>query len=163
VVLHSPWHAAISLHSPGRSNRRVTTRALIRVARPDDLAELLALWLDAPGGLVARPDSEEALRVLLAHTKDALLVAELDGETVGAVIAAWDGWRGNIYRLAVRAEHRRHGLGRLLIEAGETRLRAKGARRVTALVAKDDPAAVGIWEAAGYLYDEPTARYVRNL
>jgi ribosomal protein S18 acetylase RimI-like enzyme len=111
----------------------------------------------SPGPIARRPCG------CFAHTKDALLVAELDGETVGAVIAAWDGWRGNIYRLAVRAEHRRQGLGRLLIEAGETRLRAKGARRVTALVAKDDPAAVGIWEAAGYLYDEPTARYVRNL
>ena len=141
----------------------MTSRSLIRLARPDDIAELLALWHHAPGGLVVRPDTEEALQALLAHTKDAILIAELDSETVGAVIAAWDGWRGNIYRLAVRAEYRRQGLGRRLIEAAEMRLRAKGARRVTALVAKDDRAATGIWEAAGYRYEEPTARFVRNL
>jgi ribosomal protein S18 acetylase RimI-like enzyme len=38
-------------------------------------------------------------------------VAEGDGEIVGALIAAWDGWRGNMYRLAVREGHRREGIG----------------------------------------------------
>ena len=93
----------------------------------------------------------------------ALLVAERDGETVGALIATWDGWRGNMYRLAVHDGHRRQGIGLALIQAGETYLRQRGARRVTALVAFDDREAGGFWAAAGYPPDEEIGRRVRNL
>ena len=80
----------------------------------------------------------------------ALLVAERDGEIVGALIAAWDGWRGNMYRLAVRDGRRREGVGLALTRAGEGYLWERGVRRVTALVAYDDEVAGAFWEAAGY-------------
>jgi hypothetical protein len=38
---------------------------------------------------------------LLEDGDGALLVAEADGRVVGAIVAGWDGWRGNMYRLAV--------------------------------------------------------------
>ena len=41
------------------------------------------------------------------------------GAIVGALIAAWDGWRGNMYRLAVDKGHRREGIGLALTRAGE--------------------------------------------
>ena len=44
----------------------------------------------------------EDVERLIADSPAALLVAERDGEIVGVLIAAWDGWRGNMYRLAVR-------------------------------------------------------------
>jgi ribosomal protein S18 acetylase RimI-like enzyme len=93
----------------------------------------------------------------------ALLVAERDGEIVGTLIAAWDGWRGNMYRLAVREGRRREGIGIALTRAGEDYLRGRGARRVTALVAYDDEGAGGFWEAAGYPSDREIGRRVRNL
>ena len=88
---------------------------------------------------------------------DALLVAELGGAVVGAVIAAFDGWRGNIYRLAVAPAVRRRGIGGRLVEAGEERLRALGAPRVSALVAFEDAHARGFWEAVGNLRFTSTA------
>jgi len=100
---------------------------------------------------------------LLAHDPDSLLVAESDGEIVGALITTWDGWRGNMYRLAVAPEHRRAGVGSLLVSAGEERLRGKAARRVTALVGRDDQVARSLWVAAGYEDDEHVARFVRDL
>jgi len=93
----------------------------------------------------------------------ALLVAEVAGEVVGAVIAAWDGWRGNIYRLAVHGGRRRQGIGLRLVEAAEDYLRGCGANRITALVAYDDDAAGSFWEAAGYPQDAEIGRRVRNL
>jgi hypothetical protein len=48
------------------------------------------------------PDDVRSVSRLIAHTEDALLVAEHGGQIVGALIAAWDGWRGNKDRLAVR-------------------------------------------------------------
>lgn len=82
---------------------------------------------------------------------------------LGALIAAWDGWRGNMYRLAVISEHRRAGIGLALVRAGEEHLHRHGARRITALVSCEDEVAAGFWEAAGYPQDREIGRRVRNL
>ncbi len=85
---------------------------------------------------------------------------------VGAVIGAWDGWRGNVYRLAVRAEARRQGIGRALVQAADEFLTGVGARRVSALVDHGHPWAVAFWDslrAIGYERDPKMARYVRAL
>jgi ribosomal protein S18 acetylase RimI-like enzyme len=135
----------------------------IRPGVAADVPAVLALWQEARSVAASTPDTPEGLQTLIEHTGDALLVAELDGDIVGAVIAAWDGWRGNIYRLAVRRECRRLGIGLQLVRAGEERLRDKGARRVTALVATEELGAAALWGAAGYEHDQNVARFVRNL
>jgi ribosomal protein S18 acetylase RimI-like enzyme len=137
----------------------------IRAARPADIPAVLALWDDARSPNASTPDTPEALERLLATGPGALLVAEdgAAGALVGAVVAAWDGWRGNMYRLAVAASHRRRGIGLALVRAGEAHLRARGARRITALVAHEDADAVGLWAAAGYARDVTIARFVRAL
>lgn len=100
---------------------------------------------------------------MIGDSPAALLVAERRGEIVGALIAGWDGWRGNMYRLAVSREHRREGIGIALTRAGEEYLLGCGVRRVTALVAFDDEVAGAFWEAAGYPRDQEIGRRVRNL
>ena len=105
----------------------------------------------------------EDLQRLLRDSPAGLLVAEREGEIVGALIAAWDGWRGNLYRLAVRDDCRRQGVGLELVRAGEEYLRSRGGRRVTALVAFDDGEAGGFWDSAGYPQDEEIGRRVRNI
>lgn len=124
---------------------------------------VLDLWAQARSGHASTPDRLEDVERLVVDSPAALLVAERDGEILGALIAAWDGWRGNMYRLAVRDRHRRQGIGLALTRAGEDYLRQCGARRVTALVAFDDEVAGGFWESAGYPQDREIGRRVRNL
>ncbi len=57
------------------------------------------------------PDHLDDVQRLLSHDAGSLLVADADGAIVGALIAASDGWRGNMYRLAVHVEHGRVGVG----------------------------------------------------
>jgi len=119
--------------------------AVVRPAGPGDIEAGLALWARARTAAASTPDTPEALANLLAHTPGALLVAELeDGTIAGALIAAWDGWRGNMYRLAVDPPQRRRGIARALVDEGERRLRAHGARRVTALLGREDERAAGL-------------------
>ena len=68
-----------------------------------------------------------------------------------------------MYRLAVRAERRRDGIARALVDAGEARLREQGAPKVTALVGRGDTQAEGLWRAAGYKDDVAIGRWVRSL
>lgn len=124
---------------------------------------MLALWGEARSKHASAADRIEDVERLVADSPAALWVAERDGEIVGALIAAWDGWRGNMYRLAVRDEYRRKGIGIMLTHAGEEYLRGRGAVRVTALVALDDEIAAGFWETAGYPLDPKIGRRVRNL
>jgi ribosomal protein S18 acetylase RimI-like enzyme len=121
------------------------------------------LWAQARSEHASTADRRDDVERLIADSPAALLVAERDGEIVGALIAAWDGWRGNMYRLAVRDGHRRQGIGLALTRAGEEYLRGCGARRITALVAFDDERAGAFWESADYPRDRVIGRRVRNL
>lgn len=114
-------------------------------------------------GHASTADRLEDVERLTGDSPAALLVAERGGEIVGALIAAWDGWRGNMYRLAVSKEHRRRGIGLALTRAGEEHLHGCGVRRVTALVAFEDETAGAFWESAGYPQDQKIGRRVRNL
>jgi ribosomal protein S18 acetylase RimI-like enzyme len=135
----------------------------VRRCRLDDLDGVMELWALARSRHASRADRREDLERLVEGSPAALLVAEADGEIVGAVIAAWDGWRGNIYRLAVDSAYRREGIGLRLVEAAEDYLRASGAGRITALVAYDDEKAGSFWDAANYPQDTEMGRRVRNI
>jgi ribosomal protein S18 acetylase RimI-like enzyme len=90
-------------------------------------------------------------------------VAETEGRLVGSIIGTFDGWRGNIYRLAVHPDCRRRGIARALVGEVEKRLIQQGAKRNSALVEKNHPLAMNFWEAAGYRVDERIVRRVRSL
>jgi ribosomal protein S18 acetylase RimI-like enzyme len=135
----------------------------VRTATAADIDRVIGVWAEARSSAARTPDDPEVVEQLLERDPEALLVAESDGEVVGVLIAGWDGWRGNVYRLAVLPSHRREGIARELVEAGHERLRARGARRVTALVGGEEGAAHRLWRALGYQRDEFVHRFVRDL
>ncbi len=136
----------------------------VRPAHPPDAPQILALWGLERSAHASTADRLEDVERLLAEAPGSVVVAiDGGGALLGALIAAWDGWRGNMYRLAVRREHRRRGIGRALVRAGEAHLHGRGARRVTALVGYEDELASAFWESAGYPRDEEIGRRVRNL
>jgi ribosomal protein S18 acetylase RimI-like enzyme len=133
----------------------------IRLAEPGDIEAVRELWGGSRSPHAITEDTPE--RIAVAIEAGALVVALIDGAVVGALVAGFDGWRGNMYRLAVAPPFRRRGIGHRLVTAGHDRLRAAGAPRVTALVAFDDADARGFWEAAGYAADPVMGRMVRDL
>ena len=134
----------------------------IRNAVRRDIEPVLALWAAAEN-LPTVTDTDEGLRALLATDAEALLLAEINERVAGSLIAAWDGWRGSFYRLAVHPDHRRRGIATALLREGERQLQARGAVRLTAIVADSDPVASGFWAAAGYAKQADRARFVRLI
>jgi ribosomal protein S18 acetylase RimI-like enzyme len=121
----------------------------ICTARAGDLPAILDLWNRA-GTEPGHTDDIESLTKLIAHDPGAVLVAVEDEAIAGSVIAAWDGWRGTIYRLAVAPSHRRRGLGTVLVNAAVKRLRTVGAVRLQAIVVETDLRATGFWRASDW-------------
>jgi ribosomal protein S18 acetylase RimI-like enzyme len=134
----------------------------IRSAMVADVVAVLELWAGA-GGEPTPTDTKAGVEELLARDPGALLVAEREGALVGSVIAAWDGWRGSFYRLAVHPGERRRGIALALVRAGEERLRALGAVRLTAIVDDERDVAMAFWQAAGYSRQRNRARFVARV
>jgi ribosomal protein S18 acetylase RimI-like enzyme len=133
----------------------------IRTARPSDIQSVLTLWIEA-GAEPTHTDDSKGLDVLLASDPEALVVAVDGTDIVGSVIAAWDGWRGSIYRLVVSPSHRRQGVAALLLAHAETRLITAGAVRLQAIVVETDPLAVGFWKATGWEQQVERLRFVNG-
>lgn len=136
--------------------------ASVREVRDEELEPVLTLWREAYGTVGVTDSLGDVLQAASGSTS-VVLVAEEKGRIVGTVIGGFDGWRGNIYRLAVHPEHQRQGIARRLVSDLEARLTDMGAKRITALVERDHPWATGFWDAVGYALDAGMARYLRNL
>jgi len=134
----------------------------IRPARLDEVEAILALWQEA-GAAPGLTDTGNDVSAVIGSGHSWLFVAELEGCLAGTLIAAWDGWRGQLYRLAVRPELRRRGVATALLYEAERALEDAGAKRIAAIVLVDQPAAVGFWESAGYARQAGSGRFTRNL
>ena len=143
----------------------MTASITIRPCRSNECATILNLWREVEVTPGINDDIEE-LRRLVQENGDLFLVAEDDSRLVGIVIAGWDGWRGNIYRLAVLPEYRRQGIGKALIQEVERRLLARGTRKISILVEHEDTLAMSFWDSLndiGYERDPRMVRYVKTL
>ena len=134
---------------------------LLRECRSEDVEAVLDLWqkADATPGIT---DNADDLRRAVTESQATVLLAEAEGRIVGSIIGAFDGWRGNIYRMAVHPKYRRRGIAGALVSEVEKRLARQGAKRITALVERDHPRATSFWQAVGYGLDARIVRYVRN-
>jgi ribosomal protein S18 acetylase RimI-like enzyme len=135
---------------------------VIRAAQPSEVPNALTVWRESRGE-PGKADDPAGLGALLEYDRSALLIAELDGRIVRSLIAVWDGGRGNMYRLTVHPRIRRQSVARLLVAAGESRLCALGARRISALVWRADGRGVGVWRSADYEHEDGTGRFVKTI
>ena len=132
----------------------------IRKCRPEEAEALLALW-QAAGTSPSVTDTVADVQNAI-ESEASVLVAEADSRIVGSLIAAFDGWRGNMYRIAVHPDYRRRGIGRALVREGERCLAERGVKRITALVEEKYPWAVAFWSSVGYDIEPGIVRFFRN-
>jgi ribosomal protein S18 acetylase RimI-like enzyme len=124
-----------------------------RPYQPDDAEPVVSLWTLC--GLT-RPwnDAHRDIDRKLAVDADGLMILEDDGQLIGAVMVGYEGHRGWINYLAVHPDHRRRGLGRLLMTAAERRLADLGCPKVNLQVRASNLAAVEFYRRVGYAAEE---------
>ena len=118
-----------------------------------DYSQVIALWRRV-GLIVGRSDSPESLRKKLERDPDLFLVAQEGDRIVGVIVGSYDGRRGWINHLAVAPEHQSAGLGSMLVNQVEERLRPKGCEKVNLLIEPTNERIQGFYEQLGYARDE---------
>jgi ribosomal protein S18 acetylase RimI-like enzyme len=125
---------------------------LVRQFRfPADYESVIDLWKNAgPGIHVRRSDEKTEIAKKAQRDPELFLVAELNGQLIGSVLGGFDGRRGMVYHLAVQASYRKKGLGALLMDELEKRMREKGCLRSYLLVTRDNLEAIRFYENRGW-------------
>lgn len=114
---------------------------------PEHAAAVAALWRQCFG---ANGGRDADLSAAAADERGlSLVVPDARGGVCAAVVGGFDGYRGWIYYLAVRADVRRRGLGTRLVKEMEKRFAAMGCRRVCLQVHGDGDASA-FYKSLGY-------------
>ena len=97
------------------------------------------------------------IRRKLTVQPELFLVAHVTGEVAGTVLAGFDGVRGWVHHLAVRAPYRRQGLASSLMTAAEKGLAALGCPKVNLQVRATNSAVVAFYRSLGYEVEDRTS------
>lgn len=157
---------------------------MIRPGTPDDAEGVARVQIEtwrAAYSHLFEPEQFESMRLeerAANWRRWPVHVAEVDGEIVGFVCVgpAHDADAdGELWAIYVLPAHWGSGLGRELMEAGESRLQELGYRRPVLWVFEDNPRARRFYEAAGWKLDgtrrsaelfgmsAPAVRYAKEL
>jgi ribosomal protein S18 acetylase RimI-like enzyme len=118
---------------------------------PTDFPQITTLWKNAgPGIHLRRSDEKEEIAKKLQRDPDLFLVAEIDGLIIGSVLGGFDGRRGMVYHLAVSDLYRKKGIGIVLMNELEKRLKQKGCIRSYLLVTRGNMDAILFYESLGW-------------
>jgi ribosomal protein S18 acetylase RimI-like enzyme len=117
------------------------------------IADVIALWQRC--GLT-RPWNDPAADIALARKGEnaAMLVGRDDSGIVASVLVGHDGHRGWVYYVAVDPECRHKGYGRVIMDAAEDWLRARGIEKLQLMVRPDNSQVQAFYQSLGYLKQE---------
>jgi ribosomal protein S18 acetylase RimI-like enzyme len=128
-----------------------------------DYEDTVQLWKIA--GLEIRPGDEKVeIGKKLERDPELFLVAEdTDGSLVGTVLGSWDGRRGWIHHLAIRPDRQRSGLGTMIIQELEHRMRKKGVLKVNAIVYRTNQKSINFFKKHGYEHHEQDLFFGKSI
>ena len=131
---------------------------------PADYEAVHNLWAHIEKGVrIGRSDSLREIEKKIQRDPDLFLVAEYQSRIVGTIIGGFDGRRGIIYHLAVANDARGQGIGSLLLNQVEDRLRSKGCLKSYLMVTPDNEEAMHYYEQRGWHYMDYVRPYGKDL
>ena len=115
-----------------------------------DIADVIALWQRC--GLT-RPWNDPAADIALARKgpNAAVLLGRDSSGIVASVLVGHDGHRGWVYYVAVDPDCRHNGYGRIIMDAAEGWLRARGIEKMQLMVRSDNTQVQAFYQSLGYL------------
>ena len=132
----------------------------IRVMNEGDIEKVRTLWMSIKGlGIRSIDDSYEGVKKFMERNPKTSIVAEADGEIVGAILCGHDGRRGCFYHVCVREDMRRHGIGRDMATAAMRALQNEGINKVELVAFKSNEVGNRFWNGVGWKQRTDLNRY----
>ena len=100
-------------------------------------------------------DTREGIEKYLKRNPTTCFLAYINDDEnmekiVGVILTGHDVRRAIVHHLYVHPEHRRQGIGHLLVQNAEEALRKEGNKKIFGLVFRDNEPANAFWEEQGY-------------
>ncbi len=125
--------------------------AVIRSMTIEDYPAVKALWQSIRGfGIRSIDDSEEGVRRFLIRNPGISVVAERDGEIVGAILCGHDGRRGCLYHVCVKEDHRRQGIGKAMVVFCMEALKKEQINKVSLIAFTRNDVGNAFWKEIGW-------------
>lgn len=131
----------------------LTPRKLIdiRIMVPEDYEKVYALWKGIKGfGIRKMDDSKEGIDAFLRRNPKTSVVANIDGEIVGAILCGHDGRYGYMYHVCVKEEYRRHGIGKEMVVFCMRALKEEQINKIALIAFTSNDAGNAFWHHIGW-------------
>ena len=132
----------------------------IREMKIEDYDKVYALWKTIKGfGIRSVDDSKEGIERFLKWNPGLSVVAEENGEIVGAILCGSDGRRGCLYHVCVHKDYRRQGIGKTMVVWCMEKLKALQLNKVSLIAFTQNDIGNAFWKEIGWTKREDLNYY----
>ena len=132
----------------------------IREMKLEDYEAVDALWMGIKGfGIRSIDDSKEGVARFIKRNPTTSIVAEADGEIVGAILCGHDGRQGCFYHVCVREDYRRLGIGKAMVVHCMNALKAEHINKVSLIAFTQNDIGNAFWKCIGWTKREDLNYY----
>ncbi len=126
----------------------------------EDYEGVKALWMSIKGFAIRSiDDSFEGVERFLKRNPTTSVVAEADGNIVGAILCGHDGRRGCLYHVCVKEEFRRHGIGKAMVVFCMNELKKEKISKVSLIAFSTNDIGNAFWNEIGWTKREDLNYY----
>lgn len=123
----------------------------IRVMTIEDYDKVRSLWMTIKGFAIRSiDDSREGVERFLKRNPSTSIVADRNGEIVGAILCGHDGRRGCFYHVCVREDMRMQGIGKAMVVAAMEALSNEEINKVSLIAFTANDIGNQFWRGIGW-------------
>ncbi len=132
----------------------------IREMKLEDYEAVDTLWMGIKGfGIRSIDDSKEGVARFIKRNPTTSIVAEANGEIVGAILCGHDGRQGCFYHVCVREDLRKHGIGKAMAVAAMKALQEEKINKVCLIAFADNQVGNEFWKSVGWTFRQDMNYY----
>ncbi len=132
----------------------------VREMKATDYDGVHKLWMSIKGFAIRSiDDSREGVERFLKRNPTTSVVAECNGEIVGAILCGHDGRRGCLYHVCVREDMRMKGMGKAMVVFCMERLKEEQISKVSLIAFTANDIGNAFWKCIGWTKREDLNYY----
>ena len=132
----------------------------VRTMTIEDYAGVYALWMSIKGFAIRSiDDSQVGVERFIKRNPTTSVVAEENGEIVGAILCGHDGRRGCLYHVCVREDCRMQGIGKAMVVRCMEKLKEEQISKVSLIAFTINDIGNAFWRRIGWTKREDLNYY----